>query len=545
MPEFTGRSDLRSYLRVLWRWKLLFVALLVAAPLATYLLERGKPKLYRSSALVSVANISVPGTNFSTGNIQAIARLLTTTEVADLAGQKLTPPTSGAAIVGEVSASADPITDFITITATDQSPVRAAEVANAFAAALNSNQEQQAIAAVESQMSVIRVELNHTPKSNPNWAELQSQLGSLNTQLDGLRSSARSKGSTSSAGSGPVQVIQAAAPDDTPVGPHLRRSVELGVVIGLLLAFGAVMLVEGADRRMHSPDDIESLTDLPILAALAPSAFSNGLEWQPSDAEAFQTLRTSLTYFTPDREIRSVLITSPGEREGKSTVASGLALAAAHTGLDVILLDADLRRRGATLKFDLAERPGLSTLLLGHEPPEMVLAEWPLPPDSTGHLWIMPAGSPPPNPAALISSEQMGSLLHTLEHRADLVIVDTPAGLAVSDAVPLMKSVSGVVLLARINHSSREAIHRLHKIISSARGQLLGVVATGVAPGPGYEHYSSGYYSAGKDGKRASRSAGTQEIVLESVNGSSGPGSPQHLQQAPERDPESSTQSQD
>jgi Mrp family chromosome partitioning ATPase len=101
----------------------------------------------------------------------------------------------------------------------------------------------------------------------------------------------------------------------------------------------------------------------------------------------------------------------------------------------------------------------------------------------------------------------MRDLISTLEHKADLVIIDTPAALAVSDAVPLMQTVSGVVLIARMNRSSRDTVRRLHKIITSAHGRLLGAVATGVTSGPGYEKYSQAYYSpsGGKAGKRGRR----------------------------------------
>ncbi len=122
------------------------------------------------------------------------------------------------------------------------------------------------------------------------------------------------------------------------------------------------MLLDSLDRRVRSPDDLEEFTKLPLLAAIAPSAFNGELETTPVDEEAFQTLRTSLTYFTVDRQIKSVLIASPGEQEGKSTVAVRLALASAHAGLDVVLVDADLRRAGATAKLGIKTqgrtRPG-------------------------------------------------------------------------------------------------------------------------------------------------------------------------------------------
>jgi capsular exopolysaccharide synthesis family protein len=487
MPEFTGQRDIRIYIRTIWRWKFLIAALVVAAPLVAYLLESGKPKQYRASATVSVSQDTVNSsllsgtTNFSTTNVQAIAALVTTTSVAKLAGSRLQPAESPAEAASGVSASANLETDFITITAIRTDPEAAASVANAFADALNVNQVSSAKTQIDQAIASTRTQLSHLAPSDTDYDSLKSQLTQLQAALHDQ--------------SGDVSIIQRATANATPVGPHPKRAIELGLVIGILLAVAAVMLLDSVDRRLRTPDDLEDLTGLPVLASFAPSAFRSELETSPIDEEAFQTLRTSLTYFTVDRPIKSVLVASPGEKEGKSTVAVRLALASARAGLNVILVDADLRRAGATVKLGLEPGIGLGLVLAERRPVETALIEWPMAEHEPGRLRVVAAGSPPPNPAALISSPQMRGLIATLEDRADLVIIDTPAGLAVSDSVPLMQHVSGVVLVARMNRSSRDTVRRLHKIIESAHGHLLGVIATGVTSGPGYEKYSQTYYA--------------------------------------------------
>jgi non-specific protein-tyrosine kinase len=507
MPEFTGQNDLRSYLRVLWRWKYLFIALVIAAPAVTWLLEHGKPKIYQSSTLVGInagsvdSSLVTGSSGFSTTNITAIARLVSTSKVADAAGALMKPPTAGSAIVGEVSASANQTTDFITITVQDHSPTRAADIANAFGKALVENQETSAVDQINSTIKGLRAQLARLTPSSADYASLQQQLQQLRATL----ATQNSQGS----------ILQKATPNDTAIGPHLRRSLELGVVIGLLLAFAVVMIAESADRRMRSPDDLASLTDLTLLAAVPPSAFSGDLQSRPEDEEVFQMLRTALTYFGDSTSrIRSVMITSPGEKEGKSTVSAKLALASAKAGLDVALIDADLRRGGASAQFGIQSHHGLGAILESGAPVESAMYEWPLDGSGQGRLRIVPAGSPPANPAALMNSGHMQTVISSLQTQADLVIVDTPAALAVSDAVPLMRSVNGVVLVARMNHSSRETIHRLQGIIESAHGNLLGVVATGVSSGPGYEKYSQAYYASappkqkrGRRGKQATERA--------------------------------------
>ena len=152
---------------------------------------------------------------------------------------------------------------------------------------------------------------------------------------------------------------------------------------------------------------------------------------------------------------------------------------------------------------------GLGNVLADEKVLDEVLVDYPVEGPGAGTLTILPAGPPPPNAPALLSSRAMEHVIEDLERRCDLLIIDTPAALAVSDSIPLMRQVSGVVLVARVNRSSRETIRRLHGIITSAGGNFLGVVATGVSLEAGYAHYSTKYYtrngSKGPAGKRRLR----------------------------------------
>lgn len=499
MPEFTGHRDIRSYIRAIWRWKLLIIVLVVGAPAVAYLLERGKPNQYSATATVSPTNSGSVATTaasvFQTDNIDALAQLITTSSVATVAGTQVQPAQSGPEIVDGVSTSADESSGFIYITAVKGSPTDAADVANAFATALNIDGSKKAKANLRQEIQTTEAQLGSVSKTSANYSNLETSLQQYEQQLAQPNDVAT--------------IVERATPNYTPVGPHKRRAEELGLVIGILLAIAAVMLLDSTDRRFRSPDELEDFLRLPILAAIAPSAFAGELETTPVDEETFQTMRTSLTYFTVDRPIKSVLIASPGEQEGKSTVAVRLALASARAGLDVVLIDADLRRAGATEKLGLKASVGLGMVLAERRPVESGLIDWPLAQDDAGRLRVLAAGPPPPNPGALISSEAMRELIRVLEDQADLVIIDTPAALAVSDSVPLMQSVSGVVLVARMHRSKRDTISRLRKIIDSAHGRLLGAVATGVTSGPGYEKYSQEYYAPiEKSGKRGLRRRG-------------------------------------
>jgi capsular exopolysaccharide synthesis family protein len=497
MPEFTGSRDIRSYIRSIWRWKFLIVFLIVASTAVAYLLEHGKPSQYSATATVSVdtnGGVATSGTGgndvFTGGNVTAIAQVVTTNSVADIAAVLLKPAQTASEALSGVSASADITTNFITITVVKDSPTDAATTANAFASALNVDGSDLTKTTLTKAIATTKAQIAHVPKTSSNYSTLEANLQTYEAQIVSPNNVAA--------------IVQAASPVDTPIGPHPRRAAELGLVIGILLSIAVVMLLDSADRRFRSPDELEQFTTLPLLAAIAPSAFAGELETTPVDEEAFQTLRTALTYFTIDREIKSVLIASPGEQEGKSTVAVRLALASARAGLDVVLIDADLRRAGATSKLGLKVNVGLGLVLAERRPVDTALIDWPLAQDDAGRLRVLGAGDPPPNPAALLSSDAMRELLSELESRFDLVVIDTPAALAVSDSVPLLQSVSGVVLIARMNRTTRDTVRRLLKIINSAHGKLLGSVATGVTSGPGYEKYSQAYYSqtGGRRGRR-------------------------------------------
>jgi tyrosine-protein kinase len=488
MPEVTGTKDLRAYFGMLWRWKWLFLFFVIATPVVAYLIERGKPSVYKSSALVGVNGATVSSSlvngsgSFSTTNITAIAELVTTTPVADIAAGLLSPPGNPGQVAGEVTATGDATTNFLTISATDRSPDRAAEIANAFARAISLNLQRSAVGQIDSSIKTIQTQLARLGHNDP------TTRAALQQQLSQLQAARYTQGNEAA-------ILQAATPSGTPVGTGVRRTVELGLLIGLLLGFGAVVLIESGDRRLRTPEDLEKVTDLPLLAAIESSAFSRDLTTSKEDHEAFQMLRTALLYFNVDRQLDSVVITSAGEKEGKTTVATRLALATAGAGMNVVLIDADLRRAQVSARLGIQADGGLGAVIAGARVLADVVTEYPLEGAGTGRLRVIPAGHPPPNPSALMSSPEMRRILRELEGQSDLVIIDTPAALAVSDPLPLMRSVSGVVIVARMNHSSRQTIRRLQQIIESVRGDLLGVVATGTAAGPGYRHYYPTYYT--------------------------------------------------
>ena len=254
-------------------------------------------------------------------------------------------------------------------------------------------------------------------------------------------------------------------------------------MVALLIAAGAVALAERLDRRLHDSRDLERLTGTPLLAQIPASAFP-GAAPDPQLPIVFQTLRDSLTYFNVDQRLASLLVISPLKGDGKTSVSSNLAVAFARSGKQVILVDADLRSPQVATRMGTPPMPGLSEVLSGNSEIHEALSE--IEPFGS-YLRVLPGGSIPPNPSEMLGSARMSTILAELSEISDLVLIDTAPVLVVSDAFPLFEQVAGIVGVARLEQTPREAITRAIEVASSAGGRVLGMVATGAKqPGDGY-----------------------------------------------------------
>nr|MBA3746953.1 polysaccharide biosynthesis tyrosine autokinase [Solirubrobacterales bacterium] len=483
-----NHGDLHAYLRILWRWKLLILAFVVLIPAATYLYVSSKPKVYESSVLLQVQALAVDTSLFGaetpapqSQTLLSAARLVTTTAVAREAAKELGEPLSTARpLLDNVTATADVQADFIAVAARAPTARRAAAVANAFAAAVVTNRTNQAVGRLNATIGRVEEQLN---KITGQASIARDGRKQLSEQLQRLRALRAAQGNN-------ARIVEPAIAAETPVAPRVTRTVILAAIVALLLAFGAVALAQGSDRKIRDPSELEDITGKPLLSAVPRSAFDDELDGAAE--EAFQTLRASLTYFNVDREIKSVLITSPAQGDGKTTVATNLARAMARAGKDVILVDADLRRPQVAWRFHVPGSTGLGSVLVGETGLQQAFVE-PEADTLAGRLRVLPAGPPPPNPSELLASQRMTRLVDKLMGVCDLVIIDSTPLLTVSDSLPLVEVVSGTVLVARVNETSKEAVKRLQTLIANAGGTLLGTVATGTAASALYGGYGYGY----------------------------------------------------
>ncbi|MBN1136236.1 MAG: CpsD/CapB family tyrosine-protein kinase [Anaerolineae bacterium] len=202
-------------------------------------------------------------------------------------------------------------------------------------------------------------------------------------------------------------------------------------------------------------------------------------------SEAYRTLRTNLDFAGLDRALKTLVITSAGVSEGKSTTLANLAVVSAQTGRRVILVDADLRRPMLHQVFGLPNDAGLTTMMMD----DAALASPPLVKTAVDGLSVLTSGPLPPNPAEVMGSRRMEEIIAVLAERADQVLFDTPPVVAVTDAAVLATKVDGVVLVVSAGHTRREhartAVQRLQQI----NARIVGAVLTNVQVDTGLKGY--------------------------------------------------------
>ncbi len=316
-----------------------------------------------------------------------------------------------------------------------------------------------------------------------------------------------------------VRIIDNAIKPQKPVKPNKKMNIMLGILLGLGLGIGITFMMEYLDRSVRKPEDVERL-GVNVLATIpkieldkvekAKQRLNEGhrvesrlithIDPKSPVSEAYRTLRTNLQFSKVEKELRTILVTSAGPKEGKSTTASNLAIAMAQAGNSVVLVDADLRRPLIHSVFGLDKDQGLTNYLAGSLPYEQLLHE-----SFIENLKIVPSGVLPPNPSELLATNKMKDLLKKLQDDFDIVIIDSPPVIAVTDASILSTIVDGTLLVVYAGQTERDAIKRAIMMLSSVSARLLGTVLNGFDVqgiyGSYYYYYYHHYYGPSKKKK--------------------------------------------
>jgi capsular exopolysaccharide synthesis family protein len=294
---------------------------------------------------------------------------------------------------------------------------------------------------------------------------------------------------------GNAELVQTARVPESPSSPKTTRNVALGGIVGLVLGGALALLIELFDRKLRTSRDFETaLGGLPVLATIPTfkGHSSNGFrDLMGANHAEIEMLRAHLRYFNIDREIRSILITSAAGGEGKSTIALSLAANGARAGMKTLLVEADFHRPTLASVTQVTPSPGLSEMLSGQdsEVREVSVEGQQNGENPEAVLHLIPAGSRPPNPAKLLASDQMVTLLLQWTAEYDLVVIDTPPITHVADPIPLLNQVDGVLVVGQVNKTTRDAASRLSEQLESLEAPVLGVVLNRMPSRLGY------YYS--------------------------------------------------
>jgi capsular exopolysaccharide synthesis family protein len=315
---------------------------------------------------------------------------------------------------------------------------------------------------------------------------------------------------------GQVEIVDFATQPDIPVGRGALFRILTGLIIGLILGGGAAVLVERLNTTIRRRDDVESMLHVPGLAVIPQIATSNGklgllgrglklpgmttrrdrsgndslvtvTDFGSVGAEAYRTLRTNLIFSQAIQTLRTIVITSPSPKDGKTTTAANLAVTFAQQGMRVLIIDCDMRKARLHNMFGLPREPGFSQLLARQATVEQVVQQ-----TSIENLSLISAGLLPANPSELLGSAIARTTIESLAAQYDIVILDTPPVHVAADSLILGSMANGVLLVLRAGYSEREAAQEALQRLLNVGAHVVGAVLND--PDHKVPEYGSYYY---------------------------------------------------
>ncbi|MBM2850803.1 MAG: CbiA protein, partial [Anaerolineales bacterium] len=377
----------------------------------------------------------------------------------------------------------------------DADPERAQLVANELALQLiefrsgpeQANQERQAF--VNQQLDYLQNDITATQQeinklqgelgkmfSASEITDTQQQIDALQTKLTTLQTNYASLLANTLQGAiNILSVLSPAARPQDPIGPNRLALILVAGASGLVLAAGAAYLLEFLDATIKTPEEISRLFQLSVIGYIAETR--KMVEGKPhvaeqphsTVAEAFRSLKTNLEFSGVDKPLKTILVTSAAAAEGKTTIATNLAITMAQEGKKVVLLDADLRRPKVHAFLGMPNQAGVNEIYQGELEVMEALQTW-----KDENLTVITAGSMAAKPTELLGSHKMSQILSSLEGMAEVVILDGPPFL-VADAWVLSAKVDGVLLVVRTGHTHREAVRTVMEQANRMGARVVGV----------------------------------------------------------------------
>ena len=445
--------DLRDYLTIARvRWVLITMCTLTMIALAALFTWSATPQYASSSRLfVSTSGASDDaqanqGGQFSLQRVKSYADLLTGQQIARRVVDELKLEESPKALADQISATSKLDTVILRITVTDPSPERAKMLVDAVS--------DQFVSYV---------------------AELETPPGKDEATIK-------------------ATVVDPGTEPSAPVSPRPKRNLALGLVLGLLVGVGLAVLRETLDTSVKSIKQLEDLIDAPILGSIS---YDRDAERNPlidelgtyaPRVEGFRVLRTNLQFIDPDQQRKVFVITSSLPQEGKTTTATNLAMTLAEGGERVALIEADLRRPRISHYLNLESAVGLTTVLVGR----LSLHDAMQHASQHAGLDVLSSGRTPPNPAELLKSHAMSAIIKELRADYDIVLIDAPPLLPVTDAALLASQSDGAILVVRHGKTTVDQVRAAAERLTSVGAEPAGVIFN-MTPAKGAGQYGYGY----------------------------------------------------
>lgn len=406
--------------------------------------------------------------------------------IAEVVNEELGLHTSPNALLEEVSTEFQGNSDLVSVTVRDQSPHRAAAIANGFATQYVSFRRETA-----------RASLNEAAKLARDRLESLGPEGRESAEGRQLEARIRELEVASSLQTGGVEVVRQASVPVSPAVPKPLLSTVVGLLIGFVLAMLVVILLEFADRRLKDEEEAQALFELPLLARIPGPGRGGrvGLRGDRLSEEAFASLAANLLFLEGERRGSALMITSPGAGDGKTSVTLGLARALATLSKRVIAVEADLRHPRFPERLGIDRQPGftevaaeavdLESALIEIDAETMRAAERRA---MSPSFAVLQAGPPLATPQMVLSRPTTSEILAQCRARADFVLVDAPPVGIVHDAITLANFVDAVMLVSRLNWTTKDAARESLRILRQLDLEVLGLALTGTDRSESYYH---------------------------------------------------------
>ena len=350
-------------------------------------------------------------------------------------------------------------------------------------------------------------EANKLNESAIEYSLLKRDVESYRTLYEGLLEKLKEAGVTAGLKSNNIRPVDLARVPQYPTEPNVPRNLGFALALGLTTGIGLAFLLEGMDNTVRTPEQATLISALPSLGMipmgsktlaevtrkhLAVASSKEAVELvtqtrpQSQMAESYRALRTSLLLSSLGSPPKSILITSALPQEGKSTTCINTSIVLAQKGSRVLLIDADLRRPSIHKTLGTGPRTGLSNVLTGSASLQQAIVRSPILPS----LYILPAGTPPPNPAELLASSNLKDVLAELREEYDHIVIDSPPTLSVTDAVVMSTRADAVVLVIRCGQTRKQALRRSRDLLMQVNARVCGVLLNAVdLDSPDYYYY--------------------------------------------------------